>query len=177
MTTTAAQTTTATAASINFAWSPGRNAALTFLDLCGIQDSDPRLKSAYPFLPWAGQDDTHEMATVGSVADAVFRRWKSPYWPGGCAANRAWEPGELEALSDLHHWLTGQTCSSREKQEEIEAERQEAADDRLIEAAAHVMREYCGTRLYGALRRAGLEDILRTANAGLFDEAWRLAKS
>jgi hypothetical protein len=143
-------------------------AALTFQDLCGILDSDPRLRSAYPFLPWAGQD-------AADVADAVFRRWESPYWPGSCAANRAWEPGELDALSDLHVSLTGETCHAREKREEIEAEKKEAEDDRLVEAAARVMRGYRGTRLYGALRRAGLEAILRPHNADLYEAAARLA--
>jgi len=48
---------------------------------------------------------------------------------------------------------------------------------KMIDAAARVMRGYRGTRLYGALRRAGLEAILRPHNGDLMEAAMQLAKS
>jgi len=61
----------------------------------------------------------------------------------------------------LNPTATATECRPLNADERQSAEEQAAIDERTIAAAVRVIRAYNGTRLYGALRRAGLEEVLQ----------------
>ena len=125
----------------------------------------PNLEKAYPlFFISSGME-------LSEVVETTYQRWNRGYWGGSLVMNRSWETGEREALSELYLELAGEKCEDRFNREQDEAEKWRARGEDLERKAVKVIRSYQGTRLYGALRRAGLEEILKPEYSVYLDYA------